>query len=435
MNDSAPLTFGKFRLSRLVSQVGLVQTYVATIDGMGGFVRPCFVTRLDRAAAAHPSAVERFVRQARQAARYSHPNITHAFDFGQIDDEFFVASEYVDSLPLEALLLASRQHGRTAGPRLAVHLGKSLCDALDYIERTNLAANETSAWGHLLPRDIVISCDRLDVKLSLFEGMGTRESDVRARGDAAQVYRPREVRDDAPAESASAAYAVAAMIYELACGAIPTARAGLAGVTPPSELVPGFPTELERVLMKALSVMPAERFISPVALGSELGRLEKALQWTQDRREVKEALVRVVPEWAAKLDSVITVAPPPSAPLPLGADKSHVSSSLLSTRSRRKRRLRHLALGTAIGAAVSFGAGFLLLAQPTREAASEVKVAQLSNEQAKAVNEHRLAGLTAMDEGDYAAAAKAFEAAAAIDPKSDCAELAKMARGLAAKPK
>src|SRR5580692_10582166 len=50
------------------------------------------------------SFVERFRREAQAAANLSHPNIVSVYDWGEADTTYFIVMEYVEGLPLSALL-------------------------------------------------------------------------------------------------------------------------------------------------------------------------------------------------------------------------------------------------------------------------------------------------------------------------------------------
>src|SRR5580704_14795983 len=63
----------------------------------------------------HPQAsrerrqTEMFLREARLAASLVHPNVVHAFDFGESEGELFLAMEYVEGETLSAIVRAARE--------------------------------------------------------------------------------------------------------------------------------------------------------------------------------------------------------------------------------------------------------------------------------------------------------------------------------------
>jgi serine/threonine-protein kinase len=73
-----------------------------------------------------PVFVERFRREARSAARLSHPNIVAVFDSGSDADQHYLVMEYVAGQSLAQLLAGQ---GRLA-PRRAAELAVEVCAAL-----------------------------------------------------------------------------------------------------------------------------------------------------------------------------------------------------------------------------------------------------------------------------------------------------------------
>src|SRR5262249_34758841 len=66
-----------------------------------------------------PSAVERFRREAKAAARLLHPNVVIVFDAGQEGDRHFYAMEYVSGIDLKQLL---QQHGALSPQRACFYI-------------------------------------------------------------------------------------------------------------------------------------------------------------------------------------------------------------------------------------------------------------------------------------------------------------------------
>ena len=73
-----------------------------------------------------PVFVERFQREARSAARLSHPNIVAVFDSGSDAEHHYLVMEYVPGQSLAELL---HPQGRLA-PRWAAELAVEVCAAL-----------------------------------------------------------------------------------------------------------------------------------------------------------------------------------------------------------------------------------------------------------------------------------------------------------------
>ena len=71
---------------------------------------------LDRSLAesADPAAHERFLREARSAARFSHPNAVATYDAGEDGDMLFIVMEYVEGTSL-AHVIPTRRRSTTFG--------------------------------------------------------------------------------------------------------------------------------------------------------------------------------------------------------------------------------------------------------------------------------------------------------------------------------
>ena len=73
-----------------------------------------------------PGFVERFRREARNAARLSHPNVVAVHDQGQDGDVVFLVMEYVEGHTLRAIL----DERGALPPREGLRLGRQILAAL-----------------------------------------------------------------------------------------------------------------------------------------------------------------------------------------------------------------------------------------------------------------------------------------------------------------
>ena len=82
MNDT--LTLGRYRVEETLGRGGMAVVYLARDEELS---RPVAVKVLARHLAGEGSIRERFLREARLAARLSHPNVVRVYDAGTTDDE------------------------------------------------------------------------------------------------------------------------------------------------------------------------------------------------------------------------------------------------------------------------------------------------------------------------------------------------------------
>ena len=112
---------GRYQLGSLLGVGGMGQRVLASDRVLE---RQAAVKVLRSSDAQDPVFVERFRREARAAARLSHPNIVAVFDSGSDADQPYLVMEYV---PGESLAQLLHRQGRLV-PRRAVELAIQVLD-------------------------------------------------------------------------------------------------------------------------------------------------------------------------------------------------------------------------------------------------------------------------------------------------------------------
>ncbi|HEV8635156.1 MAG TPA: protein kinase, partial [Chloroflexota bacterium] len=143
--------------------------------GLGGVavVYRAFDRRLERDVAlkvlrseyaADQEFLTRFEREARIAAGLNHPNIVRVDDYGQYDQTFFIAMEYVDGPNLKEYV---RVRGRLE-PGEAVRIARELLSALGAAHRQGLVHRDVKPQNVLLGKDAVSRPEGRPAKLTDF---------------------------------------------------------------------------------------------------------------------------------------------------------------------------------------------------------------------------------------------------------------------------
>ncbi|MBV8269702.1 MAG: hypothetical protein JO252_25545, partial [Planctomycetaceae bacterium] len=94
-----PSSFGRYRVIRKLGAGGMGAVYLAhdaQLDRPVALKVPHVTSRSD------PEVLERFLREARTAARFHHPNFCPIYDVGQIDGVHFLAMAYIEGRTLAA---------------------------------------------------------------------------------------------------------------------------------------------------------------------------------------------------------------------------------------------------------------------------------------------------------------------------------------------
>ena len=96
---------GRYLIIRKLGSGGMANVYLAQDQELG---RRVAIKILDDRHAADEQFVERFRREAQNAAGLSHPNIVSIYDRGEAEGTYYIAMEYVEGRTLKELLVAPR---------------------------------------------------------------------------------------------------------------------------------------------------------------------------------------------------------------------------------------------------------------------------------------------------------------------------------------
>jgi serine/threonine protein kinase len=103
--------FGKYRLIKKLATGGMAEVFLAKAAGPMGFEKNLVIKRILPHLAEDPQFVQMFLAEARLAALLNHPNIVQIFDFGEFEDTYYLAMEFIDGPNLRTLSRRARESG------------------------------------------------------------------------------------------------------------------------------------------------------------------------------------------------------------------------------------------------------------------------------------------------------------------------------------
>jgi TolB protein len=230
--------------------------------------------------ARRPNFRERFLQEARTAARLDHPNIVQVHDFGQSGDILYIVMEYIPGKNLRNILLDLKAHQKWVFLTEAVLIVQQVARALETahqqgrlhldIKPENLMLKPEPSAG--LPYRVVIT----DLGLSRLQNGQMHAEDLAA---GTPLYMSPEQALGKPVDERSDVYSLGVLLYELCVGQTPFSPHTLAEaieahtiqpVPRPRSIHPDLPEALESMILKALEKDPAQRFSRPAELAVAL---------------------------------------------------------------------------------------------------------------------------------------------------------------------
>jgi serine/threonine protein kinase len=263
------LSDGRYRLERPLGHGGMATVYLARDAELD---RPVAVKILAESLAADAAFRKRLLREARLAARLSHPNVVSVYDVGETEDgRPYVVMECVEGVTLADLL---QERDRLPAEE-AVVLAVQACCGLAHAHAAGLVHRDVKPQNLLLREDGTLKVADFGIARAAETTALTQVGTV--LGTAAYLSPEQAAGEEVT--SATDVYALGAVLFELLTGRPPYVGDSLAdlaakqaegAIAPVSELAPGVPRRVEDAVMRSLARNPAYRPQSAEELAREL---------------------------------------------------------------------------------------------------------------------------------------------------------------------
>jgi serine/threonine-protein kinase len=212
--------FGKYRLGAEVASGGMGSVYRAVYCPEGGFERDVAIKRIHPHLARDPRFVQSFRHEAELSARLLHPNIVSVFDFGRIDETYFLAMEYVDGPTLMQLARRCGVAGVRVPGRLAALIGREILEGLDFAHagargpdgrRLRVVHRDLSPGNVLISRTGQVKITDFGVAKVLYDAAAHHSGSVKGK---LSYMAPEQVRGE-PIDERSDLFACGVVLWEL----------------------------------------------------------------------------------------------------------------------------------------------------------------------------------------------------------------------------
>ena len=286
---------GRYRIVRKLGTGGMANVYLAEDEVLG---RRVAIKILNDRHAGDDQFVERFRREAKNAASLSHPNIVSIYDRGEAEGTYYIAMEYLDGRSLKELIV-----GRGPAPvPVAIDYARQILAAIRFAHRHGIVHRD------IKPHNVLVDAEgRLKVT-----DFGIARAGVSQMTEAGSIigtaqYLSPEQAKGAPVDQTSDLYSVGVVLYELLTGVVPfsgdtpveIAMKHLSSAPePPSAKRAEIPRELDLVVLRALAKDPADRYPSAEEMDADLARVARGVAVSPATEEAATAIIARPPPTA-----------------------------------------------------------------------------------------------------------------------------------------
>jgi serine/threonine-protein kinase len=303
---------GRYRILRKLGSGGMANVYLAEDQELG---RRVAIKILNDRHANDDQFVERFRREAKNAAGLSHPNIVSIYDRGEAEGTYYIAMEFLDGRSLKELIVS-----RGPAPvSVAIDYARQILAALRFAHRNGIVHRD------IKPHNVLVDSEgRLKVTdFGIARAGASQMTEAGSIIGTAQYLSPEQAKGS-PVDQTSDLYSVGVVLYELLTGVVP-----FTGDTPveiamkhlsaipdaPSAHRAEIPHELDKVVMRALAKDPHERYQTAEEFDADLARVARGASVSPATEEAATAIISRPPRPAAAPTAVTQLRqPPPYAP-------------------------------------------------------------------------------------------------------------------------
>ncbi len=299
---------GRYRVIRRLGSGGMANVYLAEDEELG---RRVAIKVLDEKHAMDEQFIERFRREAKNAASLSHPNIVSIYDRGEAEGTYYIAMEYIEGRTLKELIVAR-------GP---LPVDQAVAYARQILGAVRFAHKKGIVHRDIKPHNVLVDTDgRLKVTdFGIARAGASQMTEAGSIIGTAQYLSPEQARG-ASVDQRSDLYSVGVVLNEMLTGSVPftgdtpveIAMKHISAVPePPSARRPDVPEDLDLVVLRSLAKDPRERFQTAEEMDAELGRVAAGLSVTDATADAATAVLAGSGVSDAAPTAVVRRPPPP----------------------------------------------------------------------------------------------------------------------------
>ncbi|MBW2444159.1 MAG: protein kinase [Deltaproteobacteria bacterium] len=272
MTGFEPKQFGKYQLLDKIAVGGMAELFRAKLTGAQGFEKLIAIKKILPNLSREENLVTAFIDEAKLAALLHHENIIQIYDFGSMDDQYFIAMEYLFGKDLRTITRTARKKDVALGIENIVYIVSRICAGLDYSHHLKDLQGKPLNIIHrdINPQNILVTYEGqvkiIDFGIAKAANHNTQTRENLIKGKLA--YMSPEQANGMQIDRRSDIFSTGIILYELLAN-----RRMFTGETmhvlslvrdaqydPPEEVIPDLPSKLKEILCRCLAKDPNERY-------------------------------------------------------------------------------------------------------------------------------------------------------------------------------
>ncbi|MDX1632651.1 MAG: protein kinase, partial [Thermoanaerobaculia bacterium] len=292
-------SFGQYTLLERVAVGGMAEVWKARMQGMEGFQKTVAIKRILPHLTDSSDFVTMFIDEAKLAAQLNHPHIIHIYDLGKIDEDYYIAMEYVEGKDLRSILNTAREEDEPFPQELALLVAGRLASGLDYAHRKRDFEDRELGLVHrdVSPQNVLISYEG-DIKLCDFGIVKAVAKASKTQMGALKgklQYMSPEQAWGRVVDARSDIFSLGTVLFEMLTGqrlfagdselsVLESVRE--CRVRSPREIDAGIPGDVERIVDRALRKDPDDRYQTAGEMQEEIESLLYELKPTPSQGDL-----------------------------------------------------------------------------------------------------------------------------------------------------
>jgi serine/threonine-protein kinase len=332
-----------------IGEGGMGRVYLAEHVKM---TRQCAIKVMNPSLVTDTESLQRFAREASNAARILHPNVAAVFDYGEADKIVYLVMEYVDGESLSTIIARDG----AIDPRRAIEIARQVADGLSAAHELGIVHRD------LKPDNVILTHTRGGKEIAKVVDFGIAKAIAEAPQDALtrsglvigtpEYMSPEQLLGD-PVDERADIYSLGCILYQMITGS----QAFTADTreqmirrrlheTPPHirDFDPALPRRLDTLIVHMLARSPTDRLASASEARDQLDPALSLGGWDP-----------------SSLTAPRRISPPPPrlSPLPRSSDPSLQPTMPMA---QQQTSVKRIGLATLIGSAL-LASGLVLWAQ------------------------------------------------------------------------